>query len=104
MSFPQRKYGFHLSRYLYAKRIVVYCCCVLEPRLGNNLQPFVSVNASFLSKRGGRSGLFDRSVTGLSDTVAKISATQHVQSRIKACTVNIYVRPKNPREKKPIKI
>lgn len=40
---------------------------------------FVSVNANFSPNWGGQSGLFDWSETGLSDTVAKITATQRVR-------------------------
>lgn len=83
-----------LSRYLYAKTI--WGIVSASPR---KPAPFVGVNASSRSDWGGRSDLFDWSATGLSDTVAKITATQHVQSRIKACTVNIPPRKQRLKSK-----
>ena len=46
------------------------------------------VNASYPPNWDGQSGLFDESEPEVSDTVAEITGTQHVQSKIKAFTVN----------------
>lgn len=62
---------------------------VLEPRLGNNQNStYVQMPAEHRHEEGQLS-LFDWSETGLSDTVTKITARQHMRSRIKACTVDI---------------